>query len=164
MTIWKLCNHRIYFLRPLILRAFGTRCPLKVMCFGSTWIERPWDLALDEWVTLGPRVTLYNLGHLSISARTILSQDVYVCGGTHDYNDPKYPLLRTDMSIGADVWIAAGAFICPGASVGARSVVGARAVVTRDVPPDVVVGGNPARVLKSRHLHVEESRGVGTID
>lgn len=52
------------------------------------------------------------------------------------------------VTIGNDVWIGAGAVILKGASIGDRSVVGARAVVTRPVPPDVVVAGNPARIVK----------------
>lgn len=51
--------------------------------------------------------------------------------------------------IGDDVWIGSGAIILKGVTIGDRSVVGARAVVTKDVPADVVVGGNPARVIKS---------------
>jgi putative colanic acid biosynthesis acetyltransferase WcaF len=48
--------------------------------------------------------------------------------------------------------VAADAFVGPGVTVGERSVVGARASVFKDVPPDVIVGGNPARVMKPRVL------------
>jgi acetyltransferase-like isoleucine patch superfamily enzyme len=50
--------------------------------------------------------------------------------------------------IGDDVWVGANATILKGVHVGDRSVVAASAVVTRDVPADVVVAGNPARVVK----------------
>jgi acetyltransferase-like isoleucine patch superfamily enzyme len=50
--------------------------------------------------------------------------------------------------IGDDVWIGFHAVILKGVTVGDRSVVAAGAVVTRDVPPDCVVAGNPARVVK----------------
>ena len=46
------------------------------------------------------------------------------------------------------VWIGGGATVLPGVSVGDRSVVGAGSVVTRDVPADVLVAGNPARIIK----------------
>ena len=50
--------------------------------------------------------------------------------------------------IGSDVWIGGGAIICPGVSIGNGVVVGAGAVVTRDIPDNVFVAGNPARVIK----------------
>ena len=50
--------------------------------------------------------------------------------------------------IGDNVWLGGGAIVLAGVSIGADSVVGAGAVVTRDVPPGVVVVGNPARVLR----------------
>jgi putative colanic acid biosynthesis acetyltransferase WcaF len=63
---------------------------------------------------------------------------------------PTLPLLREPITIGDGVWIAAGAFIGPGVTVGNNSVVGARAVVMKNVEEDVVVAGNPARVIKPR--------------
>ena len=48
-----------------------------------------------------------------------------------------------------NVWIGARALILPGVTVGENSVIAGGAVVTKDVPPNTVVGGNPARVLKN---------------
>lgn len=50
--------------------------------------------------------------------------------------------------IGNDVWIGGGATILPGVTIGNGVVIGAGAVVTRSVPDNVVVAGNPARVIK----------------
>ena len=47
-----------------------------------------------------------------------------------------------------NTWICIGAIICPGVTIGKNAVVAAGAVVTKDVPDDVVVGGNPARIIK----------------
>ncbi|WP_426025390.1 sugar O-acetyltransferase [Brevundimonas sp. TSRC1-1] len=52
------------------------------------------------------------------------------------------------ITIGDDVWIGGGAIVLAGVTIGDRAVVGAGSVVTRDVPPDVVVVGNPAKVVK----------------
>jgi len=56
--------------------------------------------------------------------------------------------LGKPITIGDEVWVGAGAIILPGVSVGARTVIGAGAIVTKDVPPDTVVAGNPAKVIR----------------
>ena len=62
------------------------------------------------------------------------------------------------VTIGNDVWIGHGAMILKGVTVGDRAVIGAQAVVTRDVPPDTVVAGNPARIV--RNLVRSDSAGL----
>lgn len=57
-------------------------------------------------------------------------------------------LIPKPVRICRDVWIGAGCVICPGVTVGKHSIVAAGAVVTKDVAPDVVVAGVPARVIK----------------
>lgn len=52
------------------------------------------------------------------------------------------------VTIGNNVWIGGSATLLPGVSVGDNAVIGAGAVVTRDVPPNTVVGGNPAKPIK----------------
>jgi putative colanic acid biosynthesis acetyltransferase WcaF len=89
---------------------------------------------------------------VTIGNHSVISQDAYLCAGTHDYTQPTLPLLREPITIGHGVWIAAGAFIGPTVTVGDNCVVGARAVVMKDVPPGMVVAGNPARVIKQRQM------------
>jgi maltose O-acetyltransferase len=52
------------------------------------------------------------------------------------------------VAIGNDVWLGGKAIICPGLTSGDCSVIGAGSVVTKDVPSDVVVDGNPAKVIR----------------
>jgi putative colanic acid biosynthesis acetyltransferase WcaF len=162
-TIWKFCWRRVPILRTALLRVFGAKVKYAAMS-ASTWIEMPWDLELGDHVLVGPRVHLYNLGGLSIGDHTVLSQDVYVCGGTHDYTDPSYPLIRKKIAIGNYVWIAAGAFIHPGVKIGDGAVIGARAVVTRDVAPWTIVSGNPAKFIKARVIHSVAQQQVPPMD
>ena len=53
------------------------------------------------------------------------------------------------MTFGKNVTINKGAIICPGVSIGRNAVVAAGAVVTKDVPDNAVVGGNPAKIIKT---------------
>jgi putative colanic acid biosynthesis acetyltransferase WcaF len=110
----------------------------------------PWNLEVGEYAVISDRVQVYNLTKITIGRAAIISQDTYLCAGSHDYNDPTLPLKSKPIVIGANAWIAAGAFICPGVTVGEGAVVAARSVVTKDVAPWTVVGGNPARFIKTR--------------
>jgi len=150
-TIWKLLWHRVYFLRPAILRCFGADVGLINSIFASTWVEIPWNLRLAPRTTLGPRVEIYNLGVVSIGTGTVISQDAYLCGGTHDYKTVGMPLIRASITIEQDVWICAGAFIGPGVRIGRGAIVAARAVVVKDVEAWTIVGGNPAKVIGMRN-------------
>ena len=63
------------------------------------------------------------------------------------------------VTLGDDVWVGAGAVILKGVTVGDRAVVAARSVVTKDVPADAIVAGNPARAVGSLDT---SARGAGT--
>jgi putative colanic acid biosynthesis acetyltransferase WcaF len=152
LTLWRLAWRRVQFLRPAILRLFGAKLPLQCQICGSVRVHFPWLLTIGADVAIADRVTFYNLGGVTVGHRAVISQDVYLCGGTHDYTSATYPLVCKAIVIEDDVWIGAGAFIGPGVRIGHGAVVGARAVVFKDVPAWKVVIGNPARVLKDRIL------------
>lgn len=152
VTIWKLLWHRFPALRMSVLKIFGTDTHFSSMAFGSTNVFRPWDLKIGKKVALGPRVHLYNLSRMEIGDHTVISQDAYLCGGTHDHTKDSLPLLRKDIVIGESVWICAGAFIGPGIVIGDGAVIGARAVVVKDVAPWTIVAGNPAKILGKRKI------------
>jgi acetyltransferase-like isoleucine patch superfamily enzyme len=65
------------------------------------------------------------------------------------------------ISIGDNVWIGSGAFIFPGVTIANGAVVAASAVVMTDVPPNVLVAGNPARQTKSVLARFEPFRPAG---
>ena len=53
-----------------------------------------------------------------------------------------------EIRVGNNVWIGGGAIILPGVTIGDDVVIGAGSVVTKDIPAGVIVGGNPARVIR----------------
>lgn len=136
--------------RKQLLRLFGARLGNHSGTRASAKIVHPWLLTMGDYSIIAERVRVYNLGQIVIGDHSVISQDVTLCAGTHDYTDPALPLLRPEIRIGNGVWVCAEAFIGPGVTIGDNAVVGARAVVTKDVPPGMVVAGNPARVIKPR--------------
>ncbi|WP_041492973.1 sugar O-acetyltransferase [Burkholderia lata] len=102
-------------------------------------------------VFVNQNCTFYDLGGLEIGDDVMIGPNVSLITSGH----PVEPSRRHDaviakpIVIGRNVWIGAGATIIGGVTVGENSVVAAGAVVTRDVPPNVLVGGNPAAVIRS---------------
>jgi putative colanic acid biosynthesis acetyltransferase WcaF len=142
----KRCNRWRLFL----LRLFGATIRGRPFVYPSARIYAPFLLTLENHACLGPYSEVYNLGPVRMKTQATLSQQAYICNGTHDFDDPAQPLLVGEITIGEDVFIGARAFILPGINVGDYALVAACAVVTKDVAPGDVVAGNPARVIRTR--------------
>lgn len=97
-------------------------------------------------------------GDITIGDRVMIGPEVKIFSGNHSLVpeermkivDGKMQLISKaePVEIGDDVWICGNATICPGVKIGKRTVIAAGAVVTKDVPEGVLVGGNPARIIK----------------
>ena len=61
----------------------------------------------------------------------------------------KVSVVRGVVQIEDDAWIGAGAIILPNVTIGSMSIVGAGSIVTKDVPPNTIVAGNPARIIRT---------------
>jgi acetyltransferase-like isoleucine patch superfamily enzyme len=79
---------------------------------------------------------------------------VFIGDTYHDYRDPNAAVLDQPMSdprpvvIGDGAFLGVGSVILPGVAIGERAYVAAGAVVTKNVPANAVVAGNPARIIK----------------
>jgi acetyltransferase-like isoleucine patch superfamily enzyme len=111
------------------------------------------DISVGRNVFINQNCTFYDLGGLDIGDDVMIGPNVNLITSGH----PLEPSRRRDGVIARpivlerNVWIAAGATIIGGVRVGENSVVAAGAVVTKDVPPNTLVGGNPARHIRSIH-------------
>jgi putative colanic acid biosynthesis acetyltransferase WcaF len=151
-SLFRLSFHNWYGWRRLLLELFGAKIGKGVRIRPTTLIEIPWNLEIGDNVIIGDYAILYSLGKITIGRAATISQYAHLCAGTHDFTTRRFPLLRPPIVIGEEVWIAADAFVGPGVTVGDRAVVGARATVVGDVPPDQVIVGPSARILKRRIL------------
>jgi putative colanic acid biosynthesis acetyltransferase WcaF len=151
-TIFRFSPGRASGWRRFLLKLFGAKIGPHSGMRPNARIFHPWLFEMGDYSMLGQNVIIYNLGPVRIGHHSVLSQDCYVCAGTHDYTRATLPLQRPPITIGDGVWVAAGAFIGPGVTVGDNCVIAARAVVAKDVPAGVVAGGNPCRVIKQRPM------------
>ena len=89
-------------------------------------------IRIGEGAFIGPRVCIYTACH-----------DI----DPVERNKPQ--CFAKPVTIGKNVWIGGSAVILPGVTIGDNVVIGAGAVVTKDIPDNVVVGGNPAKILRT---------------
>jgi putative colanic acid biosynthesis acetyltransferase WcaF len=133
--------------RRFLLRMFGAKIAKDAYPHPSVKIWAPWNLEMGALSCLGPDVDCYCVDRVVIGARATISQYSFLCSATHDYRDPRMPLVTAPIIIGERAWVAADVFIGPGVTIGKGAVVAARSSVYRNVEPWTVVVGNPARIL-----------------
>lgn len=121
------------------------------------WIEPPFYCDYGSNIEVGDDV-FFNFNCVVLDVvKVILGDRVFVAPNVQFY-PATHPLDATSrgemweygkpISIGNDVWIGGSAVICPGVSIGDRTVIGAGAVVTKSFPADVLIAGNPAKIIK----------------
>ena len=139
--------------RLFILRCFGAKLHPKSHIHSNVKIWAPWNLEMEAYSMLGPRVNVYNTGYVKIGAHSTVSQGAYLCPGSHDINHSKFPMICAPMTIEDQVWIATEAFVGGmNITIGQGAVIGGRACVFRNVEPWTIMGGNPAKYIKKREI------------
>jgi putative colanic acid biosynthesis acetyltransferase WcaF len=136
--------------RAFLLRAFGATLGPDCHFYPKARIWAPWNLFCADHVAAGDGVEIYNPAPMHFASHVILSQDAYLCGATHDYNDSAFPLLAYEMRFGAYSWICARSSVGPGVQVGEGAVLGLGAIATKDLAPWTVYAGNPSAPIKPR--------------
>jgi len=129
---------------------------------GNIEVVWPSNIYIGTNVSIGSQVVLWasSQGSITIGDRCAIAAGARFVTPTHDYNVLPVSSVGINKSIvvGKDVWIGTAAIILPGVTIHNGAVVAAGAVVAKDVPPDCVVGGVPARVIKKlepRELRLE---------
>lgn len=108
-------------------------------------------LTIGEGSAIATPCALSLYAPLTIGRRVHFGPDVMVLTGTHEIGPAEErcgPYRFAPVTIGDGTWVGARAVIHPGVTIGAGCVISAGAVVTRDMPPSMLVAGNPARAVQ----------------
>ena len=132
------------------LGLFGCKIDGQPFVHQRARIAMPWHITLHDKSCVGDRANLYALGEIELGRNCVVAQEVYLCTGTHDFNDPNLSLVTAKIVVGSEAFICARTFVLPGVRIGDGAIVGACSLVTRNVEPWNIVAGSPVRFLRMR--------------
>ena len=108
-------------------------------------------ITMAEGVVVNFNAVMLDCGGITIGAHTLIGPNCQLLTPDHPHNYlERRQTVETGLPIhiGDDCWLGGGVIVCPGVTIGNRVIIGAGSVVTHDIPDDVVVTGNPARIIK----------------
>lgn len=113
------------------------------------------NITLGKNVFINSGCRFQDQGGITLGDSVLIGHNVVLATLNHDFAPNKRANMEPkSVTIGNNVWIGANATVVPGVTVGNGAIIAAGAVVTKDVPPNTVVGGVPAEKL--REIELEE--------
>jgi maltose O-acetyltransferase len=109
-------------------------------------------LTVGDHVAVNCSVSLDVWHDVRIGSKVMIAPNVTIIDDNRHELEPGAPLCNGPIIIGDNVWIAGNVTVLSGVTIGSGSVIAAHSVVTRDIPPNSLAGGSPARVLKSLNV------------
>ncbi|MGD9212868.1 MAG: sugar O-acetyltransferase [Desulfobacteraceae bacterium] len=109
-----------------------------------------YNIYTGEKVFFNFNCVLLDVMPIRIGSNVMFGPNVQIYTATHPLDAAKRrqgPEFAKPITIGDDCWIGGSAVISPGVTIGERVIVGSGAVVTKDIPADTIVVGNPAKTL-----------------
>lgn len=132
-------------IKATVLRWFGARVGVGLVIKPGVRIKYPWRLTVGDHCWIGQDAWIDSLADVVLGSHVCISQQAYVCTGSHDHRRDTFDLIARPIIIRSGSWIGSRALLLPGVTVGPNAVVGAGSVVSADVPAAAIVVGNPAR-------------------
>jgi len=127
----------------------------------STVIFAPFYTNFGRFISIGNNVfinhacSFLDMGGITLEDEVLIGPKVNLITENHPLDpEDRRALIARPILIKRRAWIGAGATILPGVTVGENAIVAAGAVVSKDVPDNMIVGGIPARIIKSIHNNV----------
>ena len=135
-------------IRPLEEELFGGKLDATSYLMPPLQIDFGCQMKIGKGVFVNHSLTCMAAGGITIDDGVMIGPNVRIVTDNHDFQN-RMVLRCKPVHIGHNAWIGVGAIILPGVTIGENAVVAAGAVVTKDVAPNTIVGGNPAKFIKN---------------
>ncbi|MCZ8519324.1 MULTISPECIES: WcaF family extracellular polysaccharide biosynthesis acetyltransferase [Paenibacillus] len=149
-SLFRFSLHNMYGWRRFLLKAFGAQIAEGVRVRSTARFTYPWKVSIGAHSWVGDYAEFYSLDRIEIGAQCVVSQQAYLCTGSHRMDDPHFGLITKPIVLKDGAWVASRAFVYPGVTIHEMGVVGACSTVTKDVGASEVHIGSPARFKKYR--------------
>lgn len=137
-------------IRNVLSQITGSTIDESVAVFTPLYINYGKNTKIGKNVFINFDCVFLDLGGITIEDGVLIAPKVSLLSEGHPINPAdRQSLVPGHIHIKKNAWIGAGATILPGVTIGENSVVAAGAVVSKDVPANTIVGGVPAKVIKS---------------
>ena len=137
--------------RSFLLRLFGATMGSHCRVYPHAKIWAPWNLICEDAVAIADEAILYNPSPITLRSHSTVSQQAYLCGATHNCDDPAFPMIYQPITIGKYAWVCARATVQMGITLGDGAVLGLGAIATHDLEPWSIYAGIPARKIRDRN-------------
>jgi len=136
--------------RDLLSQIIGSEVDKSVDVFTPLYINYGKNTKIGKNVFINFDCVFLDLGGITIEDNVLIAPKVSLLSEGHPINpSERQSLVPGQIHIKKNAWIGAGATILPGVTIGENAVVAAGAVVSKDVPANTIVGGIPAKHIKS---------------
>lgn len=136
--------------RIFILRCFGARIADHSVVYSSARIWMPCNLEVGTRTCIGPNTFVYNPSKITIGNKVTISQNSYLCGGSHDINTLSLDFISAPITIKDFSWVCANSFVMMGVTMEEGSILGATSSLFKNTEPWSIYGGVPAKFIKKR--------------
>lgn len=134
-----------------VVRAILPNCPPDIGVQPPFYCDYGYNITCGENCFFNFDCVILDVAPVKIGKNCMFAPKVQIYTATHPIDHKERGALLEygkTVTIGDDVWIGGGSIVLPGVTIGDRVVVAAGSVVTKDVPPDCIVGGNPAKIIR----------------
>ena len=135
-------------IRPLEKELFNDGLDATSYIMPPMQIDFGCQMKIGKGVFVNHSLTCMAAGGITIDDSVMIGPNVRIVTDNHDFQN-RMVLRCKPVHIKRNAWIGVGAIILPGVIIGENAVVAAGAVVTKDVAPNTIVGGNPAKFIKN---------------